>query len=223
MESFIGTIMPVGFNFAPRGWALCQGQLLQIAQYSALFSLIGTTYGGNGQTTFALPDLRGRTLVGQGTGIGLQPVMPGDMLGAPNATMTVNGNAMVTIDAAHLPKHDHPVTISADQFTMTSTLKATTTAGTSVPAEGSTLGSGGGGPGAANIYVGGGVTPDVSLNAGSVTTKMAGQMNTTTGQNAGGGGAFPAPVTATGSVSVMQPSLGINYVICLEGIFPSRN
>jgi microcystin-dependent protein len=92
-----------------------------------------------------------------------------------------------------------------------------------VPAEGSTLGSGGGGPGAANIYVGGGVTPDVSLNAGSVTTKMAGQMNTTTGQNAGGGGAFPAPVTATGSVSVMQPSLGINYVICLEGIFPSRN
>jgi microcystin-dependent protein len=223
MEAFVGTIMPVGFPFAPRGWALCQGQTLAISQYSALFALIGTTYGGNGQTTFALPDLRGRTLVGQGTGLGLQPVTPGEVLGAANATMTVNGNAMVTIDAANLPKHDHPVTITGDQFTMTSTLKATTTAGTAVPAEGSTLGSGGGGPGAANIYVGGGVTPDVSLNAGSVTTKMAGQVNTNTGQNSGSGNAFPAPFSGSGTVSVTQPSLGINYIICVEGIFPSRN
>ena len=62
-EPFIGEISPVGFRFAPKGWALCDGQILSIAQNTALFSLLGTTYGGNGTTTFALPDLRGRVIV----------------------------------------------------------------------------------------------------------------------------------------------------------------
>ena len=70
-EPFIGTIQYFGFNFAPRGWGLCQGQLLPISQNTALFSLLGTTYGGDGRTTFGLPDDRGRVLIGMGTGPGL--------------------------------------------------------------------------------------------------------------------------------------------------------
>jgi microcystin-dependent protein len=71
IEPFIGEIMMVGFGFAPRGWALCDGQMLPIAQNTALFSLLGTTYGGDGRTTFALPDLRGRVPVHVGSGPGL--------------------------------------------------------------------------------------------------------------------------------------------------------
>jgi microcystin-dependent protein len=70
-EPFIGEIRNFGFNFAPRGWALCQGQLLPINQNTALFSLLGTMYGGDGRITFALPDLRGRTPIGFGQGPGL--------------------------------------------------------------------------------------------------------------------------------------------------------
>ena len=72
-EPFLGEIMQVGFNFAPRGWAHCNGQILPIAQNSALFSLLGTTYGGDGETTFGLPDLRGRVSLHPGTGPGLSP------------------------------------------------------------------------------------------------------------------------------------------------------
>jgi microcystin-dependent protein len=222
MEVFIGTIMPVGFNFAPPGWALCDGRLLSIAQNQALFALIGTMYGGNGTTTFGLPDLRGRTLVGMGNGPGLTPVVQGQIWGTDNTTVTVNGSASVNIDAAHLPKHTHPVSIAGNQLTATSTLNVTTSSGVAVPAEGSILGSGGGGPGAANIYVAG-ATPNVALNASSVTTKVAGQVDTDTGENAGGAGPIAAPVSATGQASVVQPSLGINYIIALQGIFPSRN
>src|SRR5205085_8655362 len=96
---FLGEIRPVGFNFAPRGWALCQGQILSIAQNTALFSLLGTTYGGNGITTFALPDLRGRVGVHVGQGPGLSPYDLGQ----------VGGTAAVTLAAAHLPAHAHPV------------------------------------------------------------------------------------------------------------------
>jgi len=224
MDSYIGTIMAVGFNFAPRGWMLCQGQMLSIAQNTALFSLLGTTYGGNGQTTFALPDLRGRTLVGQGQGQGLTPVELGQAMGADNATMTVNGNATVTLNAANLPPHTHPVSIAGDQFSATSTLNATMSGpGAASPAEGAILGSTGTGPGSAAIYVGGGIAPNVALNTGSVSTKVSGQVSTDTGNNAGSGAPFQVPVSGTVTASVVQPSLGINYCICVEGIFPSRS
>jgi len=224
MDSYIGTIMAVGFNFAPRGWMLCQGQTLQISQNTALFSLLGNTYGGDGHSTFALPDLRGRTLVGQGQGQGLRPVELGQKWGNDSATMTVNGNATVSLSAANLPPHTHPVSIAADQFSATTTLKATMSGpGSASPAEGATLGSTGTGPGSAAIYVGGGVTPDVALNAGSVSTRLSGQVSTATGDNAGSGAPFQVPVSGVVSANVVQPSLGINYVICVQGVFPSRN
>lgn len=91
-EPFIGELKLVGFNFAPRGWARCEGQLLPISQYTALFSLIGTRYGGNGQTTFALPDLRGRVAAHVGLGLNLAQQV---------------GVERVTLTTQELPSHRH--------------------------------------------------------------------------------------------------------------------
>ncbi len=97
MEVFLGTIFFFGFNFAPRGWSTCEGQLLSISQNSALFSLLGTYYGGNGQTTFALPDLRGRYPMGQGQGPGLTPRTIGEASGRESVQLTLN----------EMPSHTH--------------------------------------------------------------------------------------------------------------------
>lgn len=96
MDPFIGEIRPIPFNFAPRGWALCQGQILSISQNTALFSLLGTTFGGNGQTTFALPDLQGRTPLGVGTGGG-----------SDYALGEVAGVETVQLQTATMPQHHH--------------------------------------------------------------------------------------------------------------------
>ncbi len=96
--AYIGQIMAFGGNFAPQGWAFCDGSLLPISQYDALFSLIGTTFGGDGQTTFALPDLRGRAPLHQGQGPGLSNYVLGQSGGAQEVTLTVG----------QLPSHSHP-------------------------------------------------------------------------------------------------------------------
>ena len=103
-EPFLGEIRPFGFNFAPRGWAMCAGQMLSISQNTALFSLLGTTYGGNGQTTFGLPDLRGRAPVHPGNGPGLPFVGQGDL----------GGTEAVTLLPQQLPSHGHVTRASAD-------------------------------------------------------------------------------------------------------------
>lgn len=99
-EPFIGEIKIFAFNFPPRDYQTCDGQLLSIAQNTALFSLLGTTYGGNGQTTFALPDLRGRSAIHQGTGPGLPSYSIGQLGGSPNATLSL----------ANMPQHSHAAT-----------------------------------------------------------------------------------------------------------------
>lgn len=100
MEVFIGTVMPFGFNFAPKGWATCQGQIMSIAQNTALFSLLGTTYGGNGQTTFGLPDLQGRSILGQGTSTAGGSFSMGEIAGTENVTLTTGQMPMHTHVAA---------------------------------------------------------------------------------------------------------------------------
>jgi len=99
IDPFIGQIAIVGFNFAPRGWASCDGQLLSIAENTALFALLGTTYGGNGQTTFALPDLRGRVPIHRGEGPGLSNYSLGE----------IGGSQTITLTTAQLPAHSHSV------------------------------------------------------------------------------------------------------------------
>lgn len=99
MEPFIGQVISFGGNFAPRGWALCDGQILAISQNDALFSILGTTYGGDGRTTFGLPDLRGRVTVHPGTGAGLSTRRLGQQGGSENNAITAN----------QLPSHNHIV------------------------------------------------------------------------------------------------------------------
>jgi microcystin-dependent protein len=89
MEPYLGQIEAFAFNFAPRGWAMCQGQLLPIAQNQALFAVLGTTYGGDGVRTFALPDLRSRLAIGAGQGIGLSPRALGQVAGQEQHTLVV--------------------------------------------------------------------------------------------------------------------------------------
>jgi microcystin-dependent protein len=113
-EPFIGTICTFAFNFCPRGFAETNGQLLPISQNTALFALIGTMYGGDGITTFALPDLRSRTIVGAGTGVGLSPVAVGQQGGLQSVKLTT-GN---------LPSHTHTATT-----TITSSLRGTNAVG----------------------------------------------------------------------------------------------
>lgn len=104
MEPFLGQIQPFGFNFPPQGWAFCNGQLLSIAQNSALFALLGTTYGGNGVQTFALPNLQGRSIVHPGQGPGLSFITQGEMGGTENVTITQN----------NMPAHTHTATVAVN-------------------------------------------------------------------------------------------------------------
>lgn len=96
-QPFIAEIRMCGFNFAPRGWAICEGQLIPIAQNTALFSLLGTTYGGNGTTTFGLPNLRGAAPIGAGQGPGLSSQTLGQS----------SGSASVTLTTTQIPNHGH--------------------------------------------------------------------------------------------------------------------
>ena len=103
-EPFVGEIRMFAGNFAPRGWAFCDGQLLAVSQNDALFSLLGTIYGGDGRTTFGLPDLRGRIPLHAGTGPGLSPRRLGSKAGGESVTLTVN----------QMPSHTHPWSGSTD-------------------------------------------------------------------------------------------------------------
>ncbi|MCH5715922.1 phage tail protein [Niabella hibiscisoli] len=104
MNPYLGAILQFAFGFAPKGWAPCNGQLLPIAQNQALFSLLGTFYGGNGTTNFALPDLRGRVPIGWGQGLGL----PSYDIGQPTGTETVN------LSVANMPQHKHLINASSE-------------------------------------------------------------------------------------------------------------
>ena len=104
-EPFLGQISLFPYTFCPRGWTETNGQILSIAQNTALFSLLGTTYGGNGQTTFALPDLRGRGPIGQGQGPGLSNFDLGQVGGAETVTMTIN----------QMPSHSHGIKATSEQ------------------------------------------------------------------------------------------------------------
>jgi microcystin-dependent protein len=174
-DPILGCIFMFAGNFAPRGFMFCQGQLLSIAQNSALFSLLGTTYGGDGISTFALPDLRGRAPIGTGQGPNLPNVIQGEMSGSLNVTLTTS----------NMPAHTHVVTISA---------AADSRPGSETPADcflDNTAGT--------NSYAA--QTDGTKMNAGMATAGMAGL-----GQ----------------PFNVQNPSLGMNYIIATEGIYPSR-
>lgn len=195
MEVFIGTIQSFAFNFAPRDWALCNGQTLSLSQYQTLFALIGVTYGGNGQTTFMLPNLQGRLPLGQGSGLGLTPRVIGEVSGTENVSATLN----------NLPNHTHTLT----GITASTTLQLANPASNPVntpTATNSFIGTSGTGPGSAAIYSDQIGASPVPLQG--VTTAVSGSVSAT-------GNSMP--------MAVMNPFLAINFSIALQGYFPSRN
>jgi microcystin-dependent protein len=191
-EAYIGEIRLFGFNFAPRGWMLCQGQTLSISSNTALFSLLGTTYGGNGTTTFNLPDLRGRVAVGQGNGPGINPVDIGQ----------IAGNNNVSLVQPNMPAHNHVV-----QATASVAIPALTTVGTAQAPSNTTI-----------------LAQPTDSEVGAVVKLYANGPADTTLEP------FNAAVNGPTSIAggsqpfdVSNPYLGLNYAICTNGIFPSRN
>lgn len=196
MEAYLATIMGWAPNFAPRGWAFCWGQILSIAQNTALFSLLGTTYGGNGQTTFALPNLASRFPIGAGQGPGLSTYVLGQMGGTENTTLTTN----------NIPSHIHSgVGLSAG-------LTAATAAGSTTQAS----------PTATSI-LGASNFPDVSTGGTTdVNTYAPNSANPTVSINLPITG-NTGPAGNTMPFSILPPYLAINWIIALEGIFPPRS
>ncbi|SDA66766.1 Microcystin-dependent protein [Pseudomonas sp. NFACC15-1] len=195
MEVFIGTIQSFAFNFAPRDWALCNGQTLSLSQYQTLFALIGVTYGGNGQTNFMLPNLQGRLPLGQGNGLGLTPRVIGEVSGTENVTPTLN----------NLPIHTHTLT----GVTASTTLQLANPASNPVntpTATNSFIGTSGTGPGSATIY---------SDQIGASPVPLQGVSTTVSGTISPAGNGMP--------LAIMNPFLAINFSIALQGYFPSRN
>jgi microcystin-dependent protein len=175
-EAFIGEIRMFGGNFAPRGWALCDGQLLPISQYTALFSLLGTTYGGDGRTTFALPDLRGRVPIHAGHGPGLSDYRLGQ----------TGGQETVTLTTQQIPAHSHTASVSQ----------------------------------AADSSVGTSDKPENMLPARNAASTP--QYGTTANVNMSGASVSVGNTGGNLPHENMQPYVTVNYIIALEGIFPSR-
>lgn len=173
MDWYVGEIRMFAGVKVPQDWHLCDGSLLSISEYDVLFSLLGTTYGGNGSTTFGLPDLRGRLALGQGTGTGLTPRVLG----------TSGGSETVTLDTTQIPAHSH-------------TIKATTATGST-----------------------GDPTNTVWANTGATTLKQysTAAPDTDMGKDA---------LSTVGSGLAhdnMMPSLAINFIISLNGIYPQQD
>jgi microcystin-dependent protein len=153
-DQFLGEIRPFPFNFAPIGWALCEGQILGISQNTALFSLLGTQYGGNGTSTFALPNLQGVVPIGQGQGAGLTGHSVGD----------TGGVESVTLQSSQLAAHSHPLNAAAASAT------STAPASNEAPA----VGHGGGRGGSFNVNTYAAQAPGVTLAPAAVTATGGG-------------------------------------------------
>jgi len=213
-DPFIGEIRAVAFKFAPQGWADCNGATIPIQQNQALFSLIGTIYGGDGMTTFKIPDLQSRVIVGVGQGAGLSAYPQGQAGGREAATVSA------VLAANNMPAHTHSANISGLTSTGTVTINCNNTAASATNGTQASFGK-------ANTTVGkttydvntfNTATPDMAMSSdtasfsgtvgGSITISQTGQ-------------AQPAAISATGDCR--QPYLAVRYIISMEGIYPTQN
>lgn len=177
MDSYLGQILLVGFNIVPRNWAPCDGQQLPIRSYNALFALVGTYYGGNGTTTFALPDLRGRVPVCFAQGPGLSDIQLAERAGFESVNLTTS----------NLPSHTHALRAYSGAADAAQPGTGVVLARTVVN---------GGTP--LNAYAS--VAPNTALNSNSIAS--TGNSN---------------------ALSIRTRALGLSYIICTNGVFPSRN
>jgi microcystin-dependent protein len=207
MDVFLGTILPFGFQFAPNGWMQANGQTLPVNQYQALFTLLGITYGGNGSTTFMLPNLCGRLPMHQGQGINLTNRVIGQVIG------TENTNVLLT----NLPPHAPVITATA-----TSALTATTTVNlASAPSTPTTI------PSNDNAYIGASAATGPS-SAAIFSTAQGANPVALKGVSSSVGGTVNVTATAQtlGSgtpLGIVNPVLVLNFCVALQGLFPSRN
>jgi len=171
-EAYLGDLKLTAITFTQRGWMACEGQLLPISQNQALFSLLGTTYGGDGRTTFGLPDLRGRVPIGYGNGSGLSNYNQSQKGGSETNTITVN----------QIPSHSHTINAVEDD-------------------------------GDKSVPTGNYLAGTKSLDTEYALTGALNIMNAAMVNNTGGNQA----------VNNIQPYAVVRYVICVQGIFPSRN
>jgi microcystin-dependent protein len=210
-DPFMGTVMPVAFQFAPVDWQTCQGQSLQVSQYSALYSLLGNTFGGNGSTSFNLPDLQGRTIVGQGTlnlNGGLTSYVPG----------TKGGASAVTLTSAQLAAHIHPATATVTPgagYTAPSLKVAASGAAAGIPSGSNNVlaNSADAGGDGVSIYAPAGTATTIPLGGFSAGTPAAAP---TVAVNVGPNASTAAPV------SILSPYLALYYLIAINGIYPTR-
>jgi microcystin-dependent protein len=194
-ELYLGQIIQGGWNFAPTGLQLCNGQTLSISQNAALFSLLGTTYGGNGVQTFQLPNLQGRTMMHWGNGAGLSTRVIGEVAGAETATLLYN----------NMPLHNHTFNGSTSTFSAGSNQPHATA---NVPTAGAVLGH------SVDIAPNPTSAPAIYCPSGTATPVALGGLNVAgTISNAGGNVPF----------GIMNPFLAVTMAIAMVGIFPSRN
>jgi microcystin-dependent protein len=203
MDAFVGTILPWPVGWCPRDWHFCDGSLLSIVTYEALYSLIGTTYGGDGRTTFGIPDLRCRMPLGMSNGATIPNL-------TPRALGTKGGAENVTLDIAHIPAHTHVAT-----FTPTNsggTLQASAATANTIVPTGNYLANG----------------TDTSGNSYTfenyVTPAAAGPLTNLAGLTITGSGTIANSVVGGGqATATMPPFLVLNYIIALQGLYPNRD
>lgn len=199
-QPLIGEIRMFAGDFAPRGWQFCHGQLLDINQNSALFAILGTTYGGDGRVNFALPDLRGRVPIQQNT----SAYGPQVKLGQKIAHSFYNA-----LTVSNIPAHNHSAQVDASQLgvNVSAQLKAYQEVGNTNVPTGNRLADT---KSFDNEYLNTGTSVDMASDAIEASGTISGTINATTG------------ITGRGdSFSIVQPSLGLNFIIALQGIFPS--
>lgn len=200
MDPTLAEVRIFAGSYEPLSWQFCQGQLLSISVNTALFSLIGTIYGGDGQSTFALPDLRGRVPVGTGAGPGLPVIDVGDVWGTETTTITTS----------QMPAHTHMIAgAGAAPITgsITATMNVNTTAGSGGDPQNAFLGLDGSGSG---LYASAATSGNamagsaINLNSNGLVVNLNGQV-----QIGVTGGSQP--------INLMQPYLALNYIIAVEG------
>jgi microcystin-dependent protein len=198
MEAYMSMITPYGCNYIIRNWGACAGGLLSINQFTSLFSLLGTNFGGDGRTSFGLPDLRGRSPVNYGTGPGLFPVQIGQMAGMQYSTL----------NTLSMPAHHHSVSLSGSTVEETASLSVSTDGASSPDPDGNYLGAA---SGATRLYATTMSTPAGSQAAVAIPSRIAQFTGSTTYTGAGQ------------SFYSQSPYQGVNYQICMFGLYPSRN
>ena len=201
MDPFIGQIIMFAGNFAPRDWAFCDGQLLPISQNQSLYSILGITYGGDGRTTFGLPDFRGRVPIGQGQGNGLTTRRMGEQIGIEE----------VTLSTAQMPIHSHAAKTTISGSSVAAKLNASSAEGTTnVPLNNYLAMPTNIARSSVNMY---GSSADVEMANDAIKIDVSGLSAETTVNQTGGNSAH----------NNIQPSLVMNYIICVNGVYPPRN